>query len=581
MKKILFSLFLLASAFSFASTETTQDISTPVKSVVLYLNGAEVTHTASVSLSAGRNKVVFVGLTRKLLSKSIHVNVPADVTILSVSDRINYLSKQEQNARIKQLKDSSDMLNDNLRLVQNDRDAFTVEKQMLIANQSIGGSTTGVSVATLKPAADFFRTRMQEINAELFKIEKKEKIFSESLSKVYQQMNELNAKFNAPTAEVTVLVTVPAKTTANFELKYIVGSAGWAPMYDLKAEDIGKPIELKYHANVFNNTGIDWNEVKLKLSTADPLASASQPELETWHIDYEDNMYNPIRGNVSSEWDWAFGDGNDEKADSVRTYDYETTTGGMINIRGSRSDKTPVYIDGQRIAGKLPAQQKDQVKYSEIQVSELSVEFDIKNPYSIPSDSKPYLVDVTTYNLPATYRHFAAPKIDRDAFLLARITGWEDLNLVEGVANVYYAGAYVGRSYINTQSTDDTLNLSLGRDRKVVITRTKMKDLTSTKFIGTTRKEVSAFEIVVKNNSKSPITIEVNDQIPVSRQGDITVEAIETSKAELDPATGKLKWNFTLQPDEVKKIQLEFSIKYPKNKSVKKQKFRTVSCPSF
>ncbi len=221
------------------------------------------------------------------------------------------------------------------------------------------------------------------------------------------------------------------------------------------------------------------------------------------------------------------------------------------------------------------------MKYSEIQVSELSAEFEIKIPYTIPSDAKPYLVDVTTYNLPATYQHFCAPKIDRDAFLLARITGWEDLNLVEGPANVYFGGTYVGRSYINTQSTDDTLNLSLGRDRKILVTRVKQKDLTSTKYIGSTKKETYAFEISMKNNSKSAINLEMIDQIPISMQGDISVEPIELSKAELDPITGKLKWKFTLQPDELKKIELEFSVKYPKNKNIAKKKFRTVSAPSF
>jgi len=134
------------------------------------------------------------------------------------------------------------MLNDHFKLLRNDKDAFQIERQMIISNQSISGQNTGVSIITLKPAADFFRTRIQEINAETFKIEKKEKTLTETLTKVNQQLTELNAKFNVPTAEVTILVTVSAKITANFELKYIVNSAGWTPIYDLKAEDVDKPI---------------------------------------------------------------------------------------------------------------------------------------------------------------------------------------------------------------------------------------------------------------------------------------------------------------------------------------------------
>ena len=152
---------------------------------------------------------------------------------------------------------------------------------------------------------------------------------------------------------------------------------------------------------------------------------------------------------------------------------------------------------------------------------------------------------------------------------------------MEGPANVYYAGTYIGQSYIYTRSTDDTLNLSLGRDRKVLVTRVKQKDLTSTKYIGGTKKESYAYEITVKNNRKTPINLELNDQVPISKQGDITVETVETSKGEYDPITGKLKWNLILQPDENKKIEIAFSIKYPKNKSVTKQKTRAVSCAQF
>ena len=559
MKKNLLAVCFLSFSY-FASTATDdpkQEINSPVKSVILYLNGAEVTHTAQVNLSAGRNKVIFVGLSPQLVSKSVQVNVPADVTILSVSDRANYLSKQEQSTRIKQLKDSADMLNDNLKLLRNDKDAFQIERQMIISNQSIGGQNTGVSVVTLKPTADFFRTRIQEINAETFKLEKKEKTLTETLTKVNQQLNELNAKFNVPTAEVTVLVIVSAKTAANFELKYIVNSAGWAPIYDLKAEDVDKPIELKYRANVFNNSGFDWSDVKIKLSTADPMQSAAQPTMDTWQLDYEQNVYSSYNSNYSQK-----------------------TEGYLNSIPQSQSQYGAMGIDYDGLAkGKKDI--APVVQYQQIQVSELSAEFDIKNPYSIPSDSKPYLVDITSYTLPATYQHYCVPKIDRDAFLLARITGWEDLDLVEGPANVYYAGAYVGRSHIYTRSTDDTLNLSLGRDRKVIVTRTKQKDLTSTKYIGTNKKESYSYEITVKNNRKAPINIQIEDQVPISKQGDISVEVLEISKAEQDIITGNLKWIFTLAPDERKKINLSFSIKYPKNKTISKKKYKTVSCPSF
>jgi uncharacterized protein (TIGR02231 family) len=252
---------------------------------------------------------------------------------------------------------------------------------------------------------------------------------------------------------------------------------------------------------------------------------------------------------------------------------------GVVSQSGL--DNNMVTTQGQKISQPLQNGQAP-VKFAQIEVSELSAEFDIKNNYTVPSDAKPYIVDVTEYKLPATFQHFSVPKLEKDAFLLARITGWEDLDLVEGPANVYYGGSYVGQSYIYTRSVDDTLDLSLGRDNKVLVTRSNIKEYSSKKMFGSFVKETFAYEMVIKNNRKTPVQIDVEDQIPLSTQSDITVEQLETSKGVYDSKTGKLTWAYNLQPGDVKKITLSYSVKYPKASHVNvKKKMRSVSCPSF
>lgn len=557
MKTMNFFVATMLCAACVFDAQAQQEINSPVQSVIVYLDGAEVTQSKQVSLAPGRNKIVFTGLSQKLVSKSVQVNISGDVAILSVSDEINYLSKQDDQPRVKQLKDSVQYLNDALTQLRNEKDAYVTEKNLLIENKNMSGKDKALSVAELKAIADFYRLRIREINDEVGKIEKKDRKLNEVLVKANQQLNELNARFNTPMAEVSILLMASAKITSNIELKYIVTDAGWAPSYDLKAEDVNKPIELKYRAKVFNNTGVDWKDVKLRLSTADPMRSASKPEMDAWYLNYVSQYAN---------------------------------NNNSLNVRGSRSESSQLYVDGMKIPGGIPAQygdksggviQKGQVQYEQIQVSELSADFEIKNTYSIPSDAKPYIVDVTVYNLPAVYKHFCVPKVERDVYLLARITGWEDLDLVEGPANVYYGGTYVGQSYIQTRSVDDTLDLSLGRDNKIIVTRTKQKDFSTQKFIGSTKKEAYAYEIAIKNNRKTPIQIEINDQLPISQQGDITVEEIELSKAEKDVITGKLTWKYTIQPDEMKKLNLSFAIKYPKNKTITAKKYRAASRAMF
>ncbi len=558
MKKIsliIASVFVIVAIGKSQNAESVQEISTPVQSAIIYLYGAEVTHSKQVTLNAGRNKIVFVGLSTKLNAKSIQVNNTGDASILAISDAINYFANQKESTKIKQLKDSVQMLTEAISQLNNDKDAYTIEKDMLLKNESIGSKDKGVVISELKLASDFYLAKMKEINSELLKIQQKTTKLNELLVKSNQELMELNAKNNQPTAEISILISSPIKTTTTIELKYIVTDCGWAPSYDLRAEDINQPIQLKYRAKVFNNTGIDWNDIKVKLSTADPSQSAAKPILTAWNLNFD------------------MGYGNKGLSNSI----YQSSEGYFGNTLSKDNNNNEISTQPQ--AAKTTIAQP--VKFQEIEVSELSAEFDIKNNYTIPADSKPYIVDVTEYKLPAVYQHFSVPKLDKNAFLLARINGWEDLNLVEGPANVYYSGTYVGQSYIYTRSADDTLDLSLGRDNKVLVTRSKVKEYCNKKILGNFVKETFAYEMVIKNNRKTPVQIEIDDQLPVSTQSDITVEALETSKGLYDTKTGKYSWTYTLQPGDVKKIAFSFSVKYPRNTRLPMEKMKRAMRADF
>lgn len=566
MKKVilLFSLFSFSCAMA-QNLENVQ-VKTPVKSVILYLDGAEIAQSKAVNLNAGRSLITFVGLSPKLISKSIQVNVGTDVVVLSVADKINFLSTQKETPRSKQLKDSMEMFVDANTQLNYELGALSEEKGMLVKNEYIGGQDKGLLVSELKLAADFYRTRLKDINTELFKAGKKIAKNNEIINRLQDQIDE-NGETESPTAEISILVSTSAKTTTTIDLKYVVKESGWSPSYDLISEDVNKPIELKYRAKVYNNSGIDWNDVKVRLSTADPMRSASKPEVAPWYLNFSTpiNYYGNAMGNSA-----GYGNNNDNnnyKQSQVPAQIAQSQTlyeSSVMQDKKGRKDEA-----------------KATIQYEEVQVSELSAEFDIKQTYSIPSDAKPYIVDVITYNLNASFQYYSVPKVEKEAFMLARITGWEDLDLVEGPANVYLAGTFVGQSYINTRSVDDTLNLSFGRDKKIMVTRTKLKDFNRERMAGASRKVTYSYEIVVKNNHKGPIQIELEDQLPVSQNSEITVDAIELSKAELTASTGQLIWKLSLAPDESKKIILTYSVKYPKNKSLQLYKSKSKTRAKF
>ena len=170
--------------------------------------------------------------------------------------------------------------------------------------------------------------------------------------------------------------------------------------------------------------------------------------------------------------------------------------------------------------------------------------------------------------MPATYQFYSVPKLDKEVFLLAQIADWEKLNLLPGEANIIFEGTYIGKSFIDPASTHDTLNLTIGRDKRVVVKREKLMDFSSVKFLGSNKKQVFTYEITIKNNKKEAINMLVKDQYPLSQNKEIELELLESSGAAINVETGILNWELHLASGEVKKLRISYSVKYPKDKTL-------------
>lgn len=198
----------------------------------------------------------------------------------------------------------------------------------------------------------------------------------------------------------------------------------------------------------------------------------------------------------------------------------------------------------------------------------MGVTFDIDIPYDVNSDNRPHTVAFKEYAVPAKYRYYAAPKLSTDAYLLADVTDWEKLNLQAGNANIIFEGTYTGKSYINPANILDTLSLSMGKDKKIIITKEKQQDFSSTKFIGSNKKQVFTYLIKIRNTKKETIDLSLKDQYPLSTESDIETELLENSGAEVNKENGMLSWQLKIAPNETRTIKLSYSVKAPKNKII-------------
>ncbi len=553
-KIILLATFIFVALGIFAQKTANKTVKSKIDSAVIYLTGAEIIRSKKVNLKRGRTQLTFKNISSKINTRSIRVTTDNGVDILSVSSKLNYLVMPEKQPQIDILKDSLELISFKIEDITDEKGAYIAEKKLLKVNNQIGGTQNGVPIAELKMASNFYRTRTLEINKSVRELERKALKLIRAKTRINHELAELNANSSYTRSEIIVLVSSHSNAYKNIQIKYLVADAGWAPAYDIKAEDTDKPVQLIYRAKVFNNTGIAWENLKMKLSTADPTLSVTQPNLKPWLLSYKTYGQQAYYQ-------------NNRQQKSNQQLQISPGEGYFQND-----------IAGEAVTDGLFGNVTNSSNYSSAALPELNAEFKISRTYSVPSDDKPYLIDVSEHELPASYKHYAVTKLDKGVFLLARITGWEDLNLVEGPANVYYAGTYLGQSFIKTRDVSDTLNLSLGRDGKVIVTRSKLKKFSSSQFIGNKRKETLTYEIIVKNNRKSSIEIDIHDQLPISQSDEIVVKALEISDAIANPATGELKWKYRLNPGQVKKIRLSFSIKYPKGKTIEisKKKVRSV-----
>jgi uncharacterized protein (TIGR02231 family) len=511
------------------------EVSSQIREVTVFLQGAQITRQARVNVTKGTSTLVFRELPVNIDPQSIQARGEGNFVILSLLHQVNYIAGARKTAGVQSLQDTLKMLENKVAELNGKLSVIKSEEDLLVANRSLGGGDRTISMAELKLAADFYRSRLTELRKDQIKLTAENGRLAQKIEKVRNQLNAMNADLNKPTSEILMNITSPENTAAGLWISYTVNDAGWFPVYDIRARDVQNPVQLYYNAKVFQNTGEDWDKVSMKLSTANPQQRGEKPVLQPWMIDFEQPVVALQQYNTIS---------NDVKMKSA------VPEAAMDRME----EAEPVALTA--------------ASMTEVSEGQTNFEFNIRIPYDIPSDSKQYTINIQESTLPAVYEYYCAPKLDREAFLVARITGWEDLNLLSGEINLFFEGTYVGKSSLNIRNTTDTLDLSLGRDKGIVVTRVKMKDFTEQRTIGTNIRETRAWEITVRNSKKQVLNLRLEDQFPVSMNKDIVIDQQEYSGGTYNKETGRVVWKLKLEPSEEKKIRLSFGMKYPKDKRV-------------
>lgn len=514
-----------------------QPVTSKVSEAKVFLSGAQVSRKATAKVPAGTSTFVFTGLAEGIDPQSIQVTGKGGYSILSVNHRINYLSESPKKKELEEIQARIKKLEKDYAYEKAMQDVWVNEEQLLQKNAAIGGQDNGLTAAQLTGVNDYVRERLKTTKTNWLLQQEKLVAIDEEANKLRQQVQEFQGQAPRPTSEIVVEISSTVEVNASFVLSYFVGNAGWAPAYDLRATGVGKPIELLMKAQVVNNTGEDWDKVELSLSSGNPTLGGVMPTLDPW------TLYAPR----PMRYDQL------ERTSKATLEDMPTAAPPSV---ASGVDMLMEQVDANTL------------NWNTVETRTTTFEFAIETPFTVISDGIPHMIGVNSHNVPATYKHYTTPKRDKDAFLYARTTGWEDLNLLPGEANVFFEGTFVGQSFLQLDVPSDTLEISLGRDKGVTIERKKRKTTNEKATIGGKRTVSIGWDITVRNTKSSSVDLEIRDQFPLSPQSEIEVNLEDDGGASVNEDTGMLTWNISIAPKETKKLGFAYTVKHPKDMPV-------------
>lgn len=622
MNKIAILLFLLISSNINSQNLSEKEIKTEVKEVTVFINGAQITRTKSIDITKGISILKFTNLSPFIDAKSIQVKAKGDVTVLAVNQQQNFIDKSKKSQELIRLEDKRQEYYEKIKLEKTYISINKEEQSFLNINRNITGNNQSLNINTLKEASTFYGSKLTALKLKAIERNKNLRNLEIQKQDIEQQIKTITSKKDFPSGEILVKIDAKVNSKINFDISYLVANAGWFPKYDIRVKNISQPVNLIYKATVKQDTKVNWKNIKLKLSSANPNISGIAPELQTYYLDYnsappsyKENINNvsgrvfdpeglPLPGvniivegttiGTSTDFDGKYSISIPNNAQNLKFafVGYKTKTSSInskniiVYLEEDQNTLDEVVVtayskglidysplqgktSGVKIRGASSINKKENSTIPVVQKeNQTSIDFEIKIPYTINSTNKEFSVEMDSYELSAKYIYFSVPKIEKNVYLIANIVDWEKYNLLEGEANIFFEDTFIGKSLLDVRYATDTLQISLGRDKNVSIKREKIKNYTSKKLIGKNKKETIGWNIIIKNNKSQEISMIVLDQVPISTLDEIEIEIIKTSNAKLNSDTGEVKWKFKLASKNQKEIELKYSVKYPKYKNL-------------
>lgn len=623
MRQMKIEVLLLAGGLllpTFSGMAAPIEANSKIKEVMVYATGAMVNRTANVNVKSGTTEVKIPLLTPLLDQTSVQVGVKnSQVTLASINYDVEVPNRKQISKEVTTLTKRSALLRDSIDMMVAKRGVLDSERELILKSNNIGGDN-GFTAPTLQGIASYLRKDLNEIIVQQYDYQRKIQKCQEELTLNEQKMNLLYEKQMEPMSFLTVKLESSQATNCELEILYFVKNAAWMPFYEARIAKNDTKLHLIQKAYVSQASKEKWENVALLLSQNDPSRSNEKPELgkyvipEGYYVGRNEstkssqNQFVKVLGVVRDKKGPLKGalitSGEDRKTQSDENGYYELLVPKKSTVKYAFSGyaNTTSMATGDNVAVKNVFMQsgnsnvieaKSDYNYNNylaqnrvVQVSpkERSLgsgtmmdipQMEIRNHVektpglnTIPEDGADHEIMVKDLSIDAEYNYFAVPKLSKDVYLVASIPNWKKLDLLDGSVKLFLNNMFLGESFINARQTEDTLNLSIGKDKDLAVERKDLRTYSSKNLIKTSGKVEREWMITVKNNKSTSAKITIEDQFPVSTDNDIKVVLMDNGGAEVDEKEGKLTWKLNLKAGEKRELKFSYSVKSKKDITV-------------
>lgn len=561
---ILLSCILMnAQSLSRDNGDTARADASIAHATVYFGYGAELTHESKVKVNGNTKIIVINQLSTNVDVNSFQISCPEDVALLSHRYNVFYPSVPGivKNKEAERLEDSIQLLQKEIgktdNLIAIEQEILTKTGLLIETTVSANGTKTITSAEVLK-LVEYYNAKIDKAKTNIFNYQQNNRQLSLRIDELKKRITLLNNVQTAPPkpyGQVILQVICQKEQEIPVSLSYYTNNAGWTPVYDIRVNSKTNKVKLVYKASLTQTTGIAWHKTKLTLSTGTPTFGVTAPVLTPWYLQlYVPGLYTDLQRRAAL--------GNATR-NTIQSYKDDRALQEVIVNGYAGEYKIKNVMPGLTTIDPSTLQQ-----YTTLNEGQLNTNFEIDLPYDIESDGELHSVTIKNEEIACTLKNYAVPRADKDAYLLAEVADWQNLDLLPGDANIIMDDTYIGKSIIDPNTTADTLNLSLGKDKRLAVKRSLIKELSSLKTNGKDSRQIFTYEIIVKNNKLTDVNLLLKDQFPLSTIKEVEVKLEESGEAMVNEETGVLTWKADLKPGESKKFRFSYSVKYPKDKKI-------------